>query len=293
MHSDYNPKIVLGLYAWDVFYMDVRNAICGDIIIVMRTNTKYVLLGVSLILIAFAGFFAIKTEIAIAPGDGEHVISTSTETTSSLIRLTTPQPNTEITSPLIVTGEARGNWYFEASFPVRLLDGTGKEIAVTPAQAKGDWMTTNFVPFRAELTFVAPSTKEGTLVLQKDNPSGLPGNADEVKIPIRFKAAEKISSGIHAIATIGPTCPVMRIPPDPQCADRPYKADFKITKRGSFFSQSVSSGDNGEFNINLLPGEYTISTISQNIMPRLSSVEFVVTQGKITELTLQFDSGIR
>jgi hypothetical protein len=259
----------------------------------MRTNTKYVLLGVSLILIALAGVYAIKTNIAIAPSDGEHITSTSTETTSPLVRLTTPRPNDEIVTPLVVTGEARGNWYFEASFPVRLLDGNGKEIAATPAQAKGDWMTTNFVPFRAELTFIAPSTKEGTLVLQKDNPSGLPENADEVKIPIRFKAMEKISSGIHATVTIGPTCPVMRIPPDPQCADRPYKADFKITKKGSLFSQTVSSGDDGKFSINLSPGEYTISAVLKNVMPSFRPVDFTVTQENITELTLQFDSGIR
>src|SRR3989344_2112098 len=258
----------------------------------MRTNTKFTLVAVPIILIALAGFYAIKINTAVAPSDGEHTASTTTETSSPLVRLTTPRPNDEITSPLIVTGEARGNWYFEASFPVRLLDGNGKEIAVVPAQAKGDWMTTNFVPFRAELTFIAP-TKEGTLILEKDNPSGLSENADEVRIPIRFKTPEKISSGIHVMVTIGPTCPVMRFPPDYQCADRPYKADFKITKKNSLFPKTVSSGSDGILNAELSPGEYVISSLGKNMMPSLSPVEFMVTEGKITELTLQFDSGIR
>ena len=69
----------------------------------------------------------------------------------------------EIKSPLTVKGAARGNWFFEASFPVRLLDETGKEIAVGIAQAEKEWMTEDFVPFSATLTFTSHSTERGTL----------------------------------------------------------------------------------------------------------------------------------
>lgn len=103
-----------------------------------------------------------------------------------MIRISEPRPNTEVKSPLKVTGMARGNWFFEASFPVRLLDGAGKEIAVMPAQAKGEWMTSEFVPFEVTLTFTLPAAGSGTLVLQKDNPSGLPEHDDELRIPVTF-----------------------------------------------------------------------------------------------------------
>lgn len=103
------------------------------------------------------------------------------------VRVASPLPQGVVTSPLTVTGEARGTWYFEASFPVRLLDGDGNELAVVPAQAQGDWMTTEFVPFQVTLTFATPETATGTLVLEKDNPSGLPENAAEVRIPVRFR----------------------------------------------------------------------------------------------------------
>lgn len=103
------------------------------------------------------------------------------------IRITTPLPNMVIGNPLVIKGEARGNWYFEASFPVRLLDGNGKEIAVIPAQAKGEWMTTDFVPFEVSLPFTRPTTTTGTLVLEKDNPSGLPEHDEKVTIPVRFQ----------------------------------------------------------------------------------------------------------
>jgi hypothetical protein len=102
------------------------------------------------------------------------------------VRVTNPQPNTVVSSPLTVTGEARGTWYFEASFPVQLLDENDSLIAMIPAQAEGEWMTTDFVPFSVTLDFTTDA-KTGTLVLQKDNPSGLPENVAEVRIPVRFE----------------------------------------------------------------------------------------------------------
>ena len=102
------------------------------------------------------------------------------------IEVDAPVLNAEVTTPLTVTGRARGTWFFEASFPVKLLDGNGSVIAQTPAQAKGEWMTTDFVPYEAQLQFQDPVTATGTLVLEKDDPSGLPQNADEVRIPVRF-----------------------------------------------------------------------------------------------------------
>ncbi len=103
-----------------------------------------------------------------------------------LIRVTSPTIGQTVTSPLVVTGEARGNWYFEAQFPVKLLDGNGNVIASGPASAQGDWMTTDYVPFTITLTFKTPATATGTLVLEKDNPSDLPQNANELRIAVKF-----------------------------------------------------------------------------------------------------------
>lgn len=110
--------------------------------------------------------------------------------TRDLIRVSTPAAGGTVTSPIRVTGEARGTWYFEGSFPVRLLDAGGRELAVVPARALGEWMTEEFVPFEAVLEFdpPAPGTR-GTLVLEKDNPSGLPEHAGEVRLPVMFGAA--------------------------------------------------------------------------------------------------------
>lgn len=104
-----------------------------------------------------------------------------------LITIDTPRPNATITSPLEVTGRARGSWYFEASFGVKLLDANGKTIALIPATAQSDWMTPNFVPYKATLTFDSqPKGSKGTLILMKDNPSGLPKNDDSLIVPVAF-----------------------------------------------------------------------------------------------------------
>jgi len=103
------------------------------------------------------------------------------------IRVSAPDPGALIASPLRVAGEARGTWYFEASFPIRLVDAAGQVLVAVPAQARGEWMTTNFVPFEVQLRFVPPSSPGGFLILQKDNPSGLPEHADSLVIPVRFR----------------------------------------------------------------------------------------------------------
>lgn len=106
---------------------------------------------------------------------------------ADLIRIETPRPNQKISSPLTITGQARGTWFFEASFPVVLTDWDGKIIAEGVATAQSDWMTENFVPFKATLEFNRPSYGDnGSLILKKDNPSGLPENDDALEIPILF-----------------------------------------------------------------------------------------------------------
>ncbi|MEK7585579.1 MAG: Gmad2 immunoglobulin-like domain-containing protein [Patescibacteria group bacterium] len=103
------------------------------------------------------------------------------------IIVTAPVMGQKIDSPLSVTGAARGPWFFEASFPIELLDGGGAVISRGLGTAQAEWMTTDFVPFIANLTF--PSQISGTvgkLILRKDNPSGLPEHDDSVTILVRF-----------------------------------------------------------------------------------------------------------
>lgn len=121
-----------------------------------------------------------------APGEDEAPDAAATD---SRVRVSSPRPNAVVSSPLAVSGSARGAWYFEADFPVRLLDGDGREISVAPAQAQGEWMSEDFVRFETTVTFGQPATRAGVLVLDRSNPSGLAENAALVALPVRFVAS--------------------------------------------------------------------------------------------------------
>lgn len=116
--------------------------------------------------------------------------ATSTSTSAEPVSVASPLAGAVIASPLTVIGQAHGQWYFEASFPVRVVDANGKTLGSAPAQAQSDWMTESFVPFRAVVEFSQPSTSSGFIILAKDNPSGLPQNDAQVQIPIKFDISQ-------------------------------------------------------------------------------------------------------
>ena len=141
------------------------------------------ILGVIILLIAVAGF--IKFNFT----DGGDILPDQNQTVKykDLISVSNPLASTVITSPLVIKGEARGPWFFEASFPVILTDWDGLIIAEGLATAEGEWMTTDFVPFTATLNFTKPGLgTTGSLILKKDNPSGLPQYDDALEIQIKF-----------------------------------------------------------------------------------------------------------
>jgi len=83
-------------------------------------------------------------------------------------------------------GLARGTWYFEATFSAELVDANGNLLTELPVMAEGDWMTEDFVPFSAMISFSTPQTNTGKLILRKANASGLPEHDDSVEAPVAF-----------------------------------------------------------------------------------------------------------
>lgn len=156
---------------------------------------RWIILAIVTGLIMVAGIllFLIPGKTAQAPTTpGETQEWTTLQGNSDILRDISIKPGDTARSPLKITGEARGNWYFEASFPVSLVNWDGLIIAQGPAQAQGEWMTEEFVPFEITLEFENPSwdadfSKRGALILQKDNPSGLPEHDDSLEIPVVFE----------------------------------------------------------------------------------------------------------
>ncbi len=103
------------------------------------------------------------------------------------ISLSQPLSKDVLVSPIVVKGLVPGNWSSEGNFPVTILDSTGVTIAETTAKLSGDWMTEEYVPFEATLTFsVQVGGGNGTMVIKKANPSGEIDKNDLVLIPVSF-----------------------------------------------------------------------------------------------------------
>lgn len=101
--------------------------------------------------------------------------------------VTSPEPGTTVGKTFQVKGEAPGNWYFEASFPVKVIDPQGNTLANSYGQAQSEWMTTDQVPFIAEVKIEKAYTGPATVIIMKDNPSGLPEHDDSIDFQIVIK----------------------------------------------------------------------------------------------------------
>ena len=119
---------------------------------------------------------------------------------------------------------------------------------------------------------------------------------NNMTIDVSVNSMSKSTSGINGYIHMGPICPVERIPPDPNCADKPFaNAEVDIIDKSSgTLVSSIKSDTGGNFIINLLPETYVIKvSLTNNILPRCNQMEAVVTENKFTNLDISCDTGIR
>jgi hypothetical protein len=108
-------------------------------------------------------------------------------------KVTSPTENSKITSPVTITGEAPGVWFFEGQFPVVVTDKNEKELGRGVAKALGDAQTEKPVKFSGTVTFTNPDKVDsGFIIFKKDNPSGDPKNDRRYRISVLFGAGEKV-----------------------------------------------------------------------------------------------------
>lgn len=149
----------------------------------MKIRKHSIVIFVAVVLIILGGFYYLDSRPVYSPTNS----NLSSDQIADLIKVESPIADDLILSPVVIFGQARGQWFFEASFPIRLLDASGKQIGQGIATAQDEWMTTEFVDFEAELEFNQPATATGTLILEKDNPSGLSEYDAQVTIPVSFE----------------------------------------------------------------------------------------------------------
>jgi len=174
-------------------------------------NKKHFLLIAAVIILVSAVFLRVKTRLESQ--DSLSKIEKSTVSSEAFIKdnasseiraivdsefpvvenvkvlISNPQAGQLITSPLLIQGRISGNWFFEASLPIKLVDNNGSIIAEHYALADGDWMTTELVDFSGILEFDLNSVipDNGYLIIAKDNPSGLPEHDGAIRMPVRFR----------------------------------------------------------------------------------------------------------
>lgn len=106
---------------------------------------------------------------------------------------------------------------------------------------------------------------------------------------------EALAEGtIYGDVIIGPTCPVERMPPDPNCADKPFEGEFALTSAdGSNVIKNFSSDANGKFSFEVARGEYLIRLAKPNIMPSCFSDVIKLEANSSVYVVVSCDSGIR
>lgn len=100
--------------------------------------------------------------------------------------------------------------------------------------------------------------------------------------------------GIQGIVLLGPTCPVMKNPPEEACADRPYSTDLAVTTSDATKVVIEFRSDRmGMFRVHLPAGEYAVRSTGSSL-PRCSTNGTIkVNTDAYTETTVHCDTGIR
>ena len=114
-------------------------------------------------------------DFAPCPGEKEGILVSS------------PKRNETIKSPLIIEGEAKGFWFFEAQFTAELYDAKGNFLGRAILTAQKNWMSEDFVPFEGNLIFTQPQSPTGVLKFLSSNPSGLKENQKVFEVPVQFE----------------------------------------------------------------------------------------------------------
>jgi hypothetical protein len=98
-------------------------------------------------------------------------------------------------------------------------------------------------------------------------------------------------SGIEGQVWIGPMCPAVQ--PGQDCPDQPYSATLTVRTLDGVQIAQFHTDDRGHFQVPLVPGQYILHPESPNGIPFAGDQSFMVETGRFTQITVQYDSGIR
>jgi hypothetical protein len=147
-------------------------------------------------------------------------------------------------------------------------------------------------PTSAAITGVDPATTTSTTV-----PPDRPGTATTTTTKIDASTTTTVRLDTHRVSGYvhaGPTCPVVRFPPDPACEDLPVAGAMLIvaTETGKELRR-LESNPEGRFDLDLPSGSYSLTPRPYDgLLGTAPAQEFVV-ETQPVELDVAYDTGIR
>jgi hypothetical protein len=102
-----------------------------------------------------------------------------------------------------------------------------------------------------------------------------------------------VTSGIRGLVTIAPTCEGATLASP--CVG-PYSARLIVLDMDGGIVAETTSADDGTFELLLSPGNYTIQPVppsNGDLFPVAQPVPVVVGEGELTEVGIDYDSGLR
>lgn len=101
-------------------------------------------------------------------------------------------------------------------------------------------------------------------------------------------------SGIMGKIVLGPTCPAVGPGMEDECQDKLYQGTVVVkTSDGTREVTKFTSDAEGNFKVNLAPGNYLLVPVSSSRSVFGKSQPVAVKEGEFTSLTVSFDTGIR
>lgn len=139
-----------------------------------------------------------------------------------------------------------------------------------------------------------------TSSIKKDNPPDAVENDEILEIPAEQSSSSTsilpFDSGVQGVVLQGPVCPVMQNPPQPECADQSFVTTVQVSRNTSgkqtLFADTKTNA-NGEYSLQLPPGDYVLTAVSGTPFPYCQSQTISVRPKSMLEVTLVCDTGIR
>ncbi len=116
-------------------------------------------------------------------------------------------------------------------------------------------------------------------------------------VPGAGSVSSTTSGLVQGIVLLSPTCPVVKNPPDPACAPKPYATSISISSDienpQNAVLQTITSDVSGAFTVSLPAGEYSFKAQGGSVYPQCTEALVQVSAGGTATTTINCDTGIR